>query len=257
MKRFFLILCLIFSLEMWACSCKYIPPIIEFLNSEYVFKAKIENISKENLISFEVLEIYKGTIHQQKIEALTSFMKETSCEWEAQKGEIWLVFARKEGETFSFSSVCSNSKEVSVDYDGMEFKKFNFDDFIFEDYWGFSPIDLSSINLQKLEKFSQKSSAKLVLWIDKNGQLLKANASKNFFPQKFRDEELGLFTKKIQFSNFFPLNHFEKTSIEILKKIKKFPQKIYLKEKKSVDYLIYVEIFYDEEQKKWKIRQNR
>lgn len=253
MKKIFLILCLFFSLEIWTCSCEYIPPIVEFLNSDYVFKAKIENISKENLISFEVLETYKGTIHQQKIEALTSFMKKTSCEWEAQKGEIWLVFARKEGETFRFSSVCSNSKKVSADYNGMEFKKFNFDDFIFEDYWGFSSIDLSSINLQKLEKFSQKSSAKLVLWIDKNGQLMEVGANKNAFAERFYDEESGLLTKKFKFSNFFPLNDFEKTSIEILKKIKKFPQKIYLKEKKSVDYLIYIEIFYNEKQKKWKI----
>ena len=184
-----------------ACSCETPKPIIEFESSEFVFEGKVISkiYAKDSLtysITFKVSKYYKGNNNPTKLKfTLKSegkYTREwTSCDWNVNKNENWLVYAYYWKDELTFGYYCSNSKpigkriisekEQKILDNGNEFK---IDKYTFTNLDGHFTNAKPKINLDSIlsnyknknygEKYKE-NRVDIVVDIDKNGNLISAN----------------------------------------------------------------------------------
>ena len=104
MKKTIFLVVLIFSFfKTNACSCDIPKPILEFESAEYVFEGKVISkiYAKDSLtytVTFDITKHYKNSDYPKTLEL--KFKSEekytgewTSCDWNVNKNENWLVYA--------------------------------------------------------------------------------------------------------------------------------------------------------------------
>jgi len=202
MKRSIILVIFIFSFfKANACSCDIPKAIVEFQSSKYVFEGKVISkvYAKDSLtytITFGILKHYKGSENPKTLKfTLKSEGKYTaewtSCDWNVNKNENWLVYAYYWKNKLNFSYNCSNSKlikkrvisesELNIlnKANGFEIDKYTFTN-LDGSFTNAKPkINLDSIlRNHRNKKYGKKHNDKrvdIVVDIDKNGNLISAN----------------------------------------------------------------------------------
>lgn len=113
---------LLCSLKALACSCNPPKPVIAFYFSEYVFEGIVTSkiYPQDSLtykVTFDVLKHYKhGDSPKQLIFTFKSEGRyqgiSTSCDWNVNEGEKWLVYAYRHQGELVFTYMCGNSKPL-------------------------------------------------------------------------------------------------------------------------------------------------
>lgn len=119
-----LTLTLLCSLKALACTCDPPSPAIEFLNSKYVFEGIV--ISKtypadslSYTVTFDIAKHYKDGDSPKQLNF--TFRSEgryhgeiTSCDWDVNKDETWLIYAYRHQGKLTFGYCSSNSKPLGI-----------------------------------------------------------------------------------------------------------------------------------------------
>ena len=246
-KTFFLILFLTLSLNNFSnnCSCDTPKLALEFLGSKHVFLGTVieKTYSKDESsfkIVFEIIEHFKEGENQKTLEFKFQNSKEvSSCDWEINLNDRWLVFTENINGELTFNYNCSNSRRIlkngyptSVKNISENWDHFNIDKFIFSSLDGRFENSLPNTNLDSLvNKYSQKNYGKeygeniayLVVDIDRKGNIIQTAMN-----HPYRDIETNKYGSTFHLSLYYPLKVFKpKTKFEIdiyneVKKIKKW-----------------------------------
>lgn len=271
MKKQILTFLLLFLIgKTFACSCDIPKPILEFKSAEFVFEGKVISkiYAKDSLtynVIFEISKHYKDGVKPKTMEfTLRSEGKYTgvltSCDWNVNKGEKWLIYVYYRDEKLTFSYYCSNSKhldrrtitknEQKVLDNGNSFKLENY---IYQNEPEFnytkpiSNID-SILKIAKIKEY-ERPYTWLKLFIDKKGNLNYVTTGANY--QLKTDSIFNLPTEfKIILRK--PITKFEKEAIELVKKITKWEIKRHKKTNIPVPYIRHLTIQFDKVKKKWK-----
>ncbi|MDX1830535.1 MAG: hypothetical protein R3342_13425 [Lutibacter sp.] len=271
MKKQLSILILFFIIgKIFACSCDTPKPILEFQSSKYVFIGKIisktyANDSLTYTVTFDILKNYKNCENLKTLEF--TFVSEgkytgvySSCDWDVDNGEKWLVYASKWKGKLTFGYYCSNSKpldsweisdsEQKVLDNGNSFKPENY---IYEFELGFNrpnPIsNIDSILKSGKNKHYKDPYSWLVLFIDNKGKLKKVTTFKKY---KLKSDPIFNLATAFEIKKQKPLTKFERDAIKLVKKVKKWEIKRQDKTKIPVSYVRHLVIEFDEINKKWK-----
>ena len=202
MKKIIFLVIFIFSfIRTNACSCETPKPIVEFESSAFVFEGKVISkvYSKDSLtytITFDITKHYKKSDYPKTLDF--TFKSEekytgewTSCDWNINKNETWLVYAYYWKNKLMFGYYCSNSKplgkrniserEQKILDNGNEFE---IDKYTFTNLDGHFTNAKPKVNLDSiLNIYNDKNYAEeeiqnrvdIVVDIDKNGNLISAN----------------------------------------------------------------------------------
>ena len=142
-KTFFLILFLSFSLNAFSnnCSCDTPKLALEFLSSKHVFLGTVieKTYSKDKSsfkIIFEITEHFKEGKNPKTLEFKFQNSKDvSSCDWEINLNDRWLVFTENINGKLSFHGICSNSRRIlkngyptTIKNISKNWKHFNIDD---------------------------------------------------------------------------------------------------------------------------------
>ena len=236
---------------MNACSCDIPKPIVEFQSSEYVFEGKVISkvYAKDSLtynVTFEITKHYKKTDSPKTLEF--KFKSEgkytgewTSCDWNVNNNENWLVYAYYWKDKLTFSYYCSNSKPIEKRKISESEQKvlnngnsFEIDKYTFTNLDGrFTnakpKVDLDSIlKNYRNKKYSEKyndNRVDIVVDIDKNGNLISANlTSKDHMNMENNEIIDSIYNlnkpKNIEIRK--AQTNFEKDIIGIVKKLKRW-----------------------------------
>ena len=265
MKQLMLILSILnFAYHGFACDCDVPKPALEFFESDYVFEGKAVSkiYSADSLtytVKFEVFKHYKSGDNPDflnyELPAEGGFIGSfTSCNWNVELGEYWLVYSKEIGGEQKFSFYCSNSKPVNGNHkisnaeqkvlnngNALDISKYRYH------YYQAKPITnldsiLSNYNSKNLN-LKPKSFAPFWIDVDRDGNLTQANLS----PRKTLEFEIidtiyGLNLPKNQYSE--PRNAFESVTLEIVNKLKKW--KPYVLYGKRVKYRTFLNFELDE-----------
>jgi len=251
------------------CDCNQIKPALEFYASKYVFEGTIISkvYAKDNLtytVIFEVSKHYKNGDSPKKLE-FTLFAEErytgfcTSCDWHANMDEKWLVYASLYKGKLGFNGMCSNSKilrsrtvnqkEQKVLNNGNSFK---IDNYIYQNETGFNytkPLtNIDSIMSLGYVKEYENPYMWLNLFIDKNGDLKAVSKHSNL---RREIDSIFSLTTEFKIEGIKPLTEFEIDAIELVKQIKKWEIKQYMRTKILVLYIRHLSIKFDKKKKKW------
>jgi len=239
--------------RIFACSCETPRPAVEFYQSEYVFEGKvIEKVYDSDSLTYTVIfEISKHYKHGENPEFLKFKLSSegeitgqfTSCDWNVEKGEKWLVYARKFRDKLTFSYYCSNSKIINERYiqfeeqkvlnNGNEINLYKYRH-TFNNAKTLINIDSILENYRK-ERFKPSSFAPIIIDVNKEGELTNAN----LFPRKNYEKEVvdtifGL--NLIKNKHEPPKSEFQNLALEIARKLDKWQQYYYLDLKYPVRY---------------------
>jgi len=200
-KTIFLVIFIFSFFKMNACSCETPKPIVEFESSEFVFEGKVISkvYAKDFLtytITFEVLKQYKGSNNPKILKFTLKSEKKytgewTSCDWNVNKNENWLVYAYYWKDKLNFSYYCSNSKPIGKRIISEREQNIlnNANDFEIDKYT-FTNLDGSFTNAKPkanidsiLKKYRNKNYGEkynenrvdIVVDIDKKGNLISVN----------------------------------------------------------------------------------
>jgi len=202
MKKTIFLMIFIFSFfKTNACNCDIPKAIVEFQSSKYVFEGKVISkvYAKDSLtytITFEVLKHYKGSNNPRTLKfTLKSEGKytgeSTSCDWNVNKNENWLVYAYYWKDKLNFNYYCSNSKPIGkrIISEIEQYVLNNANDFEIDKYT-FTNLDGSFTNAKPkanldsiLRNYRNKNYGEkynenrvdIVVDIDKKGNLISAN----------------------------------------------------------------------------------
>ncbi|MEH6657687.1 hypothetical protein [Leeuwenhoekiella marinoflava] len=262
MKAVFIILFFFsYSIDVLACSCEIPKPALEFYASDYVFEGKAvsKTYAADSLtytVKFEVLKHYKDEgepkFMDYELPAEGEFTgRFTSCDWNVEVGEKWLVYSKPYKGMQSFSFNCSNSHPIIN-----RFKVFPAEQKVLDNgnsidlsnyrfvYLNAKPITnldsiLSIFNSKKLN-LKSKTFAPIYIDVDKEGNLTQANMHpREKMELEVVDTIFGLNIPKNKFVE--PRNRFEAVALEIANKIKKWePYILYDKKVKYRTTLIFV-----------------
>lgn len=271
MKIYTAILIFFISFKSYSCICDDVNPIIEFKLSEYVFEgvivSKIYTEDKQTYkVIFEVIKHYKHNDFTKQMEFLVpSEGKYTgifsSCDWSADLGQKWLVYVKKENGVLKFDAECSNTKMTSnrgiqaSEMQNLIFgNSFRFDDFIIDDYEHFfnrckNVSDILPILKKAKKKDYVNTYTILIVSINKKGKLKKVFFSKNLWKKK--DSIFDVITDLID-TKKYNMSDFDKDAIKLLKKVKKWEIKKFIKTNEPVSYVRHVRVEYDKENNEWK-----
>ena len=202
MKKTIFLVVLIFSFfKTNACSCDIPKPILEFESAEYVFEGKVISkiYAKDSLtytVTFDITKHYKNSDYPKTLEF--KFKSEekytgewTSCDWNVNKNENWLVYAYYWKDELTFGYYCSNSKPIGKRIISEKEQKilnngneFEIDKYTFTNLDGHFTNAKPKINLDSIlrnyknktygEKYKE-NRVDIVLDIDKKGNLISAN----------------------------------------------------------------------------------
>lgn len=271
MKKIVATLILIFIMgKTFACSCKVPKPVLEFYSAEYVFEGKAVSkvYATDSLtytITFDILKHYKNGTQPKTLDFTIKSEGEytgewTSCDWNVEVGEKWLVYTRFRNDKLTFGFHCSNSrpidkrtiseKEQKVLDNGNFFKLENYIYFLEKGFNYPQPITNvdSIIKLGKVKSYKKPHSF-LRLLIDKNGNLIYVTTYRGYKTEI--DSNFNLPTK-FEVSNSKPLTQFQKDAIALVSKISKWKIKRHKKSNIPVTTMRGFSISFDQESQKWK-----
>jgi hypothetical protein len=200
-KTIFLVIFIFSFFKTNACSCETPKPIIEFESSEFVFEGKVISkvYAKDYLtytITFEISNHYKGSKNPKTLKfTLKSEEKYTgewtSCDWNVNKNENWLVYAYYWKDKLTFGYYCSNSKPIGKrviskseqkvlnNANSFEIDKYTFTNLDGQFTSAKPKVDLDSILRNYRDKNYgeeyNENRVNIVVDIDKNGNLISAN----------------------------------------------------------------------------------
>jgi hypothetical protein len=254
--------------KTFACSCDIPKPILEFESAEYVFEGKViskiyANDSLTYTVTFEISKHYKNS-GKPKIIEFTFKSEEkytgewTSCDWNVNKDENWLVYANYWNEKLTFRYYCSNSKpldrrtisknEQKVLDNGNTFKLENYIYQSEPDFNYTKPIsDIDSILKTGKIKDYERPFTWLKLFIDRNGNL---NSVSTQIGYQLKMDTIYNLPTEFKIKLIKSLSEFEKDAIELVKKIQKWEIKRHNKTNVPVPYIQHLAIEFDK--KKWK-----
>lgn len=250
--------------KSFACSCDISKPAIEFYQSEYVFEGQVvEKIySTDSLtytVTFEISKHYKKSDNPKTLKFQLNSEGEitgkfTSCDWNVEKGEDWLVYAHKINEELHFYYYCSNStplgrlkiypfeQKVLDNGESLDLSKYRYN------FYGAKSITSTDSILKEYQKIKFDPAEFAFIWldIDKKGNLEKANlAPRGQRTYEVIDTIFGL--NNFENKHEVPRTNFEKTAIEIARKIQRWEQYYYLDLKDPVKYRTFLKFSVDKD----------
>lgn len=271
MKKIFLLIMLVIYFKGMACDCETPRVAIEFYEAEFVFTGKIisKKYNKNNLtytITFQINKHYKSNTSNPKLLNFTlksdnnPNLEITSCDWNVNKGEVWLVYARRYENELLFDKYCSNSMRLRNGTIPKGYQKilnngnsFKIDNYIyeFENSFNFTRPLTNIDSIFKLEKGKNydKAYAGLDLLIDKKGDLISISPSNQVY--RVIDPVFGL-VKDFEIEKNIILTEFQKDAINLMLKIKKWEIKRHEKTKIPVSYFKHLNVEYDKSEMLWK-----
>jgi hypothetical protein len=242
------LLLLIFSISFMkvsACDCDSPQLALEFQESKYVFFGKVtgKKYSVDNRsfkIVFNVIEHFKKEKNPFFLEFNFKNSNElTSCDWDININEKWVVFVKEYNGKLTFSGICSNSRKLLENQYPTFVKKisenwnnFNIHKFIFSSLDGEFETSLPNLNLDSLiNKYSKKdygeeygqNIANIIVDIDRNGEAIQTvvnHINKKVKTLKY-DTIFHLFIY-YPLKELKPETEFQKDMINEVKKIKKW-----------------------------------
>lgn len=269
MKNLILIFLLLTTFKSFSCDCEDVNPILEFYSSKYVFEGEIisKRYSKDSLnykVIFAISKHYKTGGNPKTLEfelpAEGEYTGEwTSCDWSADKGQKWLVYAFEYQNKIRFSGMCSNSKSLNhrpIDVREQKMldngNSFDLSKYIFE-YEGVfnyceNITDINSILKKGKLKTYKSTTTLLSVYIDSNGNLKSVNRQRELV--RIRDSIFNLNTN-IDYGNDRPITDFEKDAIELISQVKKWEVKQHNKTKVSVPYIRNIWVYFNPKTNKW------
>ena len=271
MKKIIITLILVlFFTRTFACSCEWPKPALEFYSSEYVFEGKA--VSKEYTsdsltytISFEILKHYKNGDYPKKMDfTLKSEGKYTgewtSCDWNVEIGENWLVYTNYRNGKLTFGYYCSNSKPIDKRIISEKEQRvldngnsFAIDNYIYfgENNFNYSKpltnID-SILSLGKVKNY-ENPHAYLKLLIDEKGYLKKVTTLRSY---DIKTDSIFNLPAEFNVSIKKPFTEFQKDAIDLVSQISKWEIKRYKTSNIPVTYIRGFSIAFDNETQKWK-----
>jgi len=269
MKKLTLILFYLIAFKGYACDCNEISPIMEFYSSKYIFEGVIISkiYAKDSLtykVTFDITKHYKTGDSPKKLEFDLAAEEKytgywTSCDWNAEKNQNWLVYAFLYNGKLTFSGMCSNSKITNYRPISSKEQKmldngnsFKIEDYIFEYEGGFNycenVTDINSILDNGKIKNYEKPGTILNVFVDSNGNL-KSVIRKSELTTK-RDSIFDL-TLEISEANLKPITEFEIDAIQLINQVKKWEIKKHNITNVNVPYIRHIWVFYDNKTHKW------
>ncbi len=267
-KNILITILLLISLKSFSCDCDDNNATLEFYASKYVFSGAIisKEYAKDSLtykITFQVFKHYKEGDSPKKIEFTLTSEKRftgrwTSCDWNANIYDQWLVYAYIYKGKLRFSGMCSNSQPLGR-VNSREQKAldngnlFNIHDFVYEherDFNYTNPItNVDNILINGKVKKYTKPYIRFELLISKKGKLKAVMNSK--YSSSNYDSVYGL-RKKPKAKNMKPQTEFEKEALRLVKQIKKWEIKRHKQTKEAVPYIKDFLISFNQKEKRWK-----
>lgn len=233
-----------------ACSCDISKPIVEFQSAEYVFEGKViskiyASDSLTYTVNFEISKHYKKNDNPKFLKF--SFQSEgkytgtwTSCDWNVNNNEKWLIYTYYRNDKLTFRYNCSNSKPLTRSISKNEQKildnanEFEIDKYTFTNLDGNFTIGKPKIDLDSIfKKYNNKYYGKkynenrvdIVVDIDKKGKLLAANLTSKKHMRIENNEIIDStynLNKPQNIEIRKPKTEFERDIIEIVKKLNKW-----------------------------------
>lgn len=115
--KLLLIILLLLPFHVFACDCNPPPVALDFLRSEYVFLGRVieKKVAEDSLtytVTFRIDRHYKANERDPKLLDFTLPLESpySTCGFNVNKNENWLVYAYKRQNGLSFYSYCTNSK---------------------------------------------------------------------------------------------------------------------------------------------------
>lgn len=267
---FTLIISLLFT-KAFACSCTVPKPALEFYSAQYVFEGKViskvyASDSLNYTVTFDISKHYKNGSKPKTLEF--TFKSEgkytgewTSCDWNVNIDDTWLVYAEIYKDKLTFGYYCSNSKpldnrvisesEQLVLENGNSFKIENYIygyEHGFNDTKPITNVD-SILKKGKIKKY-EKPHSYLRLLINDKGLLQTVTINTNYY-QVQRDSIFNL-PKSLNTVNSKPLTEFQKDAIELVSQISKWEIMRHKDSNIAVNYIRGISISFDEKTGKWK-----
>ena len=273
MRNLFTLLigCFCFATYGFACSCDIPKPAVEFAYSDYVFEGVISSkkYASDSLIysiSFDITRHYKDSDAPTQLQFTLQSEGEitgewTSCDWNVEKGEKWLVYAYRYKGKLTFGYFCSNSKPLDNREIGrIEQRILNSGNQLDLEKYKFSAIDgfysqaRPKANIDSILTTYQKNGYEddridIIVDIDKNGNLEAAN----LWPKKFKDrpadkviDSIFNLNKPCNIQVREPESRAEKDLLELVRNLKKWDKTYLPFLKKPVAYRMYLQ-FYPEQ----------
>lgn len=273
MKKLFTLLIgfFCFTTEVFACSCDVPRPAVEFAYSDYVFEGvvsskKYASDSLTYTITFDILKHYKtGNAPARLNFTLRSegeFTREwTSCDWNVEKAEKWLVYAYQYKGKLTFGYFCSNSKFLGNESIGKTEQrilnngnKLDLDQYTFSTTDGIYSQARPKANMDSILTLHQKNNYQddridILVDIDRKGNLVAAN----LWPKKFIDRPANQVTDSIFNLNKppniqvrEPETRAEKDLLKMVRNLKKWDRTFLPFSKKPIAYRMYLQ-FYPEQ----------
>jgi hypothetical protein len=262
----FLLLIPIYSI---ACDCMTTSPILEFLDSEYVFTGDvIKKAYSDDLKNYTVTILidkhYKGRVSKPKQLEFTFRSKynkvSSSCDFYINENDKLLVYAKlSTNNILSFGLMCSNSKKLNnskISVEELNILKsgnsFRLEDYLFTNELGFDDslpianLDLLFSNAPKT-KYS-KTYATFKMLIDAEGSLIDVYYDYGF---QIKFDPLFKLPISIDKADAKEVSNFESDAISILRKIKTWEPKTHIKTNTNVKHIKHISLTYDEKNSKW------
>lgn len=228
---------------------------LEFMSSKYVFYGKA--ISKEYAedkltysVVFEVIEHYKESDSPLQVRYDLPSYDGSSCGWEVNLEETWLIFSKIENDRNRFYQYCSNSRllknpDTHIKQIVENWNQFNIDDYIFSYYdghWRFFTPAYPAKNIDSLirkyykKDYSEYEKAPSYRWnrahilvdIDRKGKVKQIAVYEGSREQiRYERDSIFLAQKYHRVKQTRDLLIFEKDMLKALKKIRSYtPVKI-------------------------------
>jgi hypothetical protein len=246
-KYLFILICLLISKITIACSCNQPNIFLEFYSSKYVFEGEVisKTYPKDSLTYTFTFKINKHFKDGDKPDSLSfTWQSEakyigvaTSCDYNVDVGEKYLVFAQLREGKLVFGIYCSNSsrypvtkRQIDIFENAKHFNPlkyhFNYDYSVFNKKPPFSLTDIDSIIKPYKEKRYLKENNQLstiiMFDVDTNGNVTETNffITSNTEPES--KDSLFRFFNILNKEYKNPQNDYEADALAIAKKIKKW-----------------------------------
>lgn len=246
-----------------ACSCDPPKPAIEFYLSEYVFEGTV--ISKaypaDSLtytVTFEILKHYKQGDAPKQLDF--TFKSEgryhgeiTSCDWDVNMSEKWLIYAYRNKGKLVFEYMCGNSKPLGIkeiypaEQKVLDFgNDFDPSKYIFTRFDGINIYSnpLNSIDyLLKKHQYTMNTPTRVEIMVDVNekGQLISANLTSKQL--QISDPVFNLIvSEKVTFTK--PANQPAKNFLKIVRALKTWQVAFIPHSTTAIKYRRYLQFYY-------------
>ncbi len=269
MKTIGLLFFLLLSAKAVACDCELYNEALEFYSSEYVFEGKIISkvYAKDSLtytVTFDITKHYKKGATPKTLAFKVSSEGEyrgywTSCDWSANLGERWLVYAYTHNNTLYFNGMCSNSRRIDRRQISQREQTllnngnaFRINDYIYEHENEFNNCknrtDIDPILAAAKTNNYKSQTASIYVLVDTKGDLQSVYVRSRL--RRKWDSRFNLISA-ITESDKTPLTEFESAALELIKQVKKWEIKSHQGTGISVSYLRHIWVHYDAISRRW------